>query len=181
MESLTNRWAIHAPTARHTPDAGSWYRRFSAHSLESQRERGRNPATLDDDGGDDQASLRHLLTVTRTPIAVVGQQEDGSAISRSEGWVFRIPHERTWERADSGSCPARPVTEARRAIPRRIHGVRLAISATARSERRIAVRGPGVGVDASSASGDPARGPWRSTARSCHVPGTPRSSTLPRS
>src|SRR6478609_458666 len=37
----------------------------------------------------------------------------------------------------------------RRATPRRIHGVRLAIAATARSERRIAVRGPGVGVDTS--------------------------------
>ena len=59
--------------------------------------------------------------------------------------------------------------------------MRLAISATARSERRIAVRGPGVGVDTSSASADPARGPWRSTASSCQVPGTPRSSTLPRS
>jgi hypothetical protein len=39
----------------------------------------------------------------------------------------------------------------------------------------------GVGIDASSASGDPARGPWRSTASSCQVPGTPRNSTLPRS
>jgi hypothetical protein len=35
--------------------------------------------------------------------------------------------------------------------------VRLAITAAARSERRIAARGPGVGVDASSASADPAR------------------------
>ena len=58
---------------------------------------------------------------------------------------------------------------------------RLAIASTARSERRIAVRRPGVGIDASSASADPARGPWRSTASSCQVPGTPRSSTLPRS
>src|SRR5580693_6133307 len=49
----------------------------------------------------------------------------------------------------------RRVTGATRAIPRRIQGVRLAITATARSERRIAVRGPGVGVDASCASGDP--------------------------
>jgi len=40
----------------------------------------------------------------------------------------------------------------------------LAISATARSGPRIAVRGPGVGVEASSASTDPDRGPWRSTA-----------------
>jgi hypothetical protein len=70
---------------------------------------------------------------------------------------------------------------ARRAIPRRIHGVGLAITSTARSERRIAVRGPGVGVDASFASADPARAPWRVTAKSCQVPGTPRSSTLPRS
>ena len=68
----------------------------------------------------------------------------------------------------------RPVAGARRAIPRRIHGVRLAITATARSERRIAVRGPGVGVEASSASTDPDRGPRRSTASSCQVPGTPR-------
>ena len=38
-----------------------------------------------------------------------------------------------------------------------------------------------MGVDASSASADPARAPWRSTASSCQEPGTPRSSTLPRS
>jgi len=63
----------------------------------------------------------------------------------------------------------RPVAGAMRAIPRRIHGVRLAITATARSERRIAVRGPGVGIDASSASGDPAGGPLRSTAKSCQL------------
>jgi hypothetical protein len=69
----------------------------------------------------------------------------------------------------------------KRATPRTIHGVRLAIISTARSERRIAVRRSGVGIDASSASADPARAPWRSTARSCQVPGTPRSSTLPRS
>ena len=75
----------------------------------------------------------------------------------------------------------RPVAGARRPIPRRIHGVRLAITSTARSERRIAVRGPGVGVAASSASDDPARAPRRSTAKSCQLPGTPRSSTLPRS
>ena len=75
----------------------------------------------------------------------------------------------------------RPVAGARWAIPRRIHGARLPITSTARSERRIAVRRPGVGIDASSASCDPARGPWRSTASSSQVPGTPRSSTLPRS
>jgi hypothetical protein len=40
----------------------------------------------------------------------------------------------------------RSAAGARRAIPRRIHGVCLAITAAARSERRIAVRGPGVGV-----------------------------------
>ena len=75
----------------------------------------------------------------------------------------------------------RPVAGARRAIPRTIHGVRLTITSTARSERRIAVRRSGVRIDASSASADPARAPWRSTAKSCQVPGTPRSSTLPRS
>jgi len=46
-----------------------------------------------------------------------------------------------------------PVIGARRAIPRRIHGVRLAISATARSDGRIALRGPGVGVDGTGATG----------------------------
>ena len=50
----------------------------------------------------------------------------------------------------------RSVVGARRATPRRIHGVRLAIAETARSERRIAVRGPGVGIDTSAASADPA-------------------------
>ena len=53
---------------------------------------------------------------------------------------------------------------------------------SARSDRRIAPRGLGVGIaEASSASADPAAGPWRSTARSCQLPGTPRSSTVPRS
>ncbi len=66
-------------------------------------------------------------------------------------------------------------------MARRIHGVRFAITATARSDGRIALRGPGVGVDANPASADPARGPWRSTANSCQVPGTPRNSALPRS
>ncbi len=75
----------------------------------------------------------------------------------------------------------RPLAGARRAIPRIIHGARVAITSTARSERRIAMRRSGVGADASSASADPARGPWRSTAKSCQLPGTPRSSTLPRS
>ena len=67
------------------------------------------------------------------------------------------------------------------AIPRTIHGVRLAITSTARSERRIAVRRSGVGIDTNSASAEPARAPWRSTAKSCQVPGTPHNSTLPRS
>jgi hypothetical protein len=80
-----------------------------------------------------------------------------------------------------GGVHLRSVAGARRAIPRTIHGVRLAITSTARSERRIAVRRSGVDIDASSASADPARAPWRSTAKSCQVPGTPRSSTLPRS
>ncbi len=75
----------------------------------------------------------------------------------------------------------RLVAGARRAIPRRIHGVRWAITAMARSDRRIPAWGPGVGVDASWASADPARAPWGSPARSCQVPGTPRNSTLPRS
>ena len=87
----------------------------------------------------------------------------------------------TSNRADSPAVQRRPVAGARWAIPRRIHGARLPITSTARSERRIAVRRPGVGIDASSASCDPARGPWRSTASSSQVPGTPRSSTLPRS
>jgi hypothetical protein len=68
------------------------------------------------------------------------------------------------------------VAGARRAIPRRIHGVRRAINSTARSERRIAVRGPGVGVDTSCASADPAGGPWRSTAR--ELPGARHAAQL---
>jgi hypothetical protein len=47
----------------------------------------------------------------------------------------------------------RSVDGERRAMPRRIHGVRFAITSTARSDRRIMVRGPGVGVDASLRSG----------------------------
>ena len=53
----------------------------------------------------------------------------------------------------------RPVAGVRRPIPRRIHGARVAIASTARSDRRIAVRRSGVGIDASSASADPARAP----------------------
>jgi hypothetical protein len=37
---------------------------------------------------------------------------------------------------------------------RSIHGVRLAMTSTARSDRRIAVRGPGVGNAANCASAD---------------------------
>src|SRR5580693_2312647 len=85
-------------------------------------------------------------------------------------WHLNATHLSTMSRTQTpptALTPAvqrRPVAVARRATPRRIHGVRLAIAATARSERRIAVRGPGVGVDTSSASADPAGGPWRSTA-----------------
>jgi hypothetical protein len=99
----------------------------------------------------------------------------GASVSDSRG--NDVEDSDTSRRADSG-CYLRSAVGARRATPRRIHGVRLAIAATARSERRIAVRGPGVGVDTSAASADPARAPWRSTARSCQVPGTPRDSTL---
>ena len=84
-------------------------------------------------------------------------------------WCLNATHLSTMSRTQTpptALTPAvqrRPVAGARRATPRRIHGVRLAIAATARSERRIAVRGPGVGVDISSASADPAGGPWRTT------------------
>ncbi len=102
-------------------------------------------------------------------------------------WYLNATHPSTMSRTQippTALTPAvqrRPLAGARRPIPRRIHGARLAIASTARSDRRIAVRRPGVGIDASSASADPARAPWRSTASSCQVPGTPRSSTLPRS
>ena len=79
----------------------------------------------------------------------------GQHTAAAEGWVS----ESRPERADSGSCQLRLVAGARRATPRRIHGVRLAITSMARSDRRIAVRAPGVGVDTSVASADPAGGP----------------------
>jgi hypothetical protein len=59
-----------------------------------------------------------------------------------------IPPQRTSD-ALTPAVHLRPVAGARRAIPRTIHGVRLAINSTARSERRIVVRRSGVGVDAS--------------------------------
>jgi hypothetical protein len=63
----------------------------------------------------------------------------------------------------------RPVAGARRAVPRRIHGALLAITSTARSDRRIVVRRPGgVGVDATSASTDPAGAPLRPPRRRPH-------------
>jgi hypothetical protein len=65
----------------------------------------------------------------------------------------------------------RPATGVRRAIPRSIHGVRLAITAMARSDRSMPAWGAGVGVEASWASADPARAPWGSTASSCQLPG----------
>ena len=128
--------------------------------------------------GSDRAGLRRWSN-RGTTVGKLRRKRERNIQIRRLG--VRIPHERTSQRADSGSCPVRPVTGAMRAIPRSIHGVRLAITATARSERRIAVLGPGVGVDASCASADPARAPSRSTATSCQVPGTPRNSTLPRS
>jgi hypothetical protein len=104
----------------------------------------------------------------------------GPRIAAGEGWGSESISEPTPSALTPVAVQLRTVG-VKRAMPRRIHGVRLAITATARSDRRIAVRGPGVGVDASSASADPAGGPWRSTASSCQVPGTPRNSTLPRS
>jgi hypothetical protein len=80
-------------------------------------------------------------------------------------WYLNATHLSTMSRTQTpptALTPAvqrRPVAGARRATPRRIHGARLAITSTARSERCIAVRRPGVGIDASSASADPAGGP----------------------
>jgi hypothetical protein len=85
-------------------------------------------------------------------------------------WYLNATHLSTMSRTQTPpgaltqSAHLRPVAGATRAIPRRIHGVRPAISFAARSERRIAMRAPGVGVDTNSASADPARAPWRSTA-----------------
>src|SRR6201999_4604931 len=103
----------------------------------------------------------------------------GPRIAAGEGWGSESIPEPTPSALAAVAVQVRTVG-VMRAMPRRIHGVRLAITATARSERRIAVRGPGVGVDASCASADPAGGPWGLTASSCQVPGTPRNSTLPR-
>ena len=127
----------------------------------------------------DQARLKRL--------GAAGVIEVGNSVQAVFGTECRGPEERHHRhplegaRAGSGRCPARPVGGLRRATVRRIHGVRRAITSTARSDRRIAARGPGVGIDVSCASAVPARAPSGSTASSCQVPGTPRNSTLPRS
>ena len=162
-----------------------------------------------DQGADQAGAVAHPVGEVRDALGVQGAQHPGGLVQLSTGpsgpsseprsasrsnsaiamrrWHLNATHLSTMSRTQTPPSPLtpavqrRPVAGARRAIPRTIHGARLAIASTARSERRIAVRRPGVGIDASSASADPAGGPWRSTARSCQVPGTPRSSTLPRS
>ena len=74
---------------------------------------------------------------------------NGRYSARCEG-VNRVAAQRI-------SAHLRSAAGERRATPRRIHGVRLAMTSTARSDRRIAVRGPGVGIDASAASTVPPR------------------------
>ena len=63
---------------------------------------------------------------------------------REEGWGFESLPERPPSALIPVAVQLRLVAGARRAIARRIHGVRLAITAMARSNRRIVVRGPGV-------------------------------------
>jgi hypothetical protein len=84
----------------------------------------------------------------------------GPRIAAGEGWGSESIPEATPSALTPVAVQLRTFG-VKRAMPRRIHGVRLAITATARSDLRIAVRGPGVGVDASSASADPAGGPRR--------------------
>ena len=89
----------------------------------------------------------------------------GPARMHRRRWHLNATHLSTmsWTQTPASALtPAvhlRPLAGARRAIPRRSHGACVAIASTVRSERRIAVRRSGVGIDASSASADPARGP----------------------
>jgi hypothetical protein len=61
----------------------------------------------------------------------------GPRTAAGEGWVSESVPSATPSALTPVAVQLRTVG-VRRAIPRRIHGVRLAISATARSERRIA-------------------------------------------
>jgi hypothetical protein len=103
-------------------------------------------------------------------VRTMGRCQHGRQISSRSRAMDHPSGRGCWQQPRGADCdfdrtPAgtavqlRRVAGARRAIPRRIRGARLAITSTARSERRITVRRPGVGIDASSASGDPARGP----------------------
>jgi hypothetical protein len=99
---------------------------------------------------------------------------------RREGQGFEIAYVRPSSALTPVTAGLRLVAGARRAIPRRIHGVRLAFTSGARSDRSIAVRGPGVALTPVPPrpilrAGRGARPP---TAARCRAP---RSSTLPRS
>jgi hypothetical protein len=65
---------------------------------------------------------------------------------RREGQGFEIAYVRPSSALTPVTAGLRLVAGARRAIPRRIHGVRLAFTSGARSDRSIAVRGPGVAL-----------------------------------
>ena len=88
---------------------------------------------------------------------------------------------RTSERVDSGSCSAREPSG--RGGPSRAGSTVCAWPSPPRRGPTGASRSEGRGwaLTPVPPRRDPARGPWRSTASSCQVPGTPRSSTLPRS
>ena len=129
-----------------------------------------NPADPADQPRDRRRSVperthRGMAPITRRtfqlprprPVRHPALRRNGRYSARREG-VNRVAAQRI-------SAQLRSAAWVRRATPRRIHGVRLAMTSTARSDRRIAVRGPGVGIDASAASALPARAPRRSTAR----------------
>jgi hypothetical protein len=96
-------------------------------------------------------ATRKFLLVANSKSPLSHHVWRGLRTAAGEGWVSESVTSATPSALTPVAVQLRTV-EVRWAIPRRIHGVRLAISATARSERRIAVRGLGVGVDTSCAS-----------------------------
>src|ERR1700677_1070271 len=80
-------------------------------------------------------------------------------------WYLNATRLSTMSRTQTPPTAGCSAAGVRRAIPRRIHGARLAITSTAWSERRIAVRRPGVGPRSSKPVPEP-------TTRSRTVRGT---------
>ena len=131
-----------APRPLRWPVAGRYLRinkiRACAYGASKQSRRGRDgyPDTIAHPKGTESGTNRGLP----------GNVEIYPAIHEWRLWLARLAPlgDRPIKRANSG-CSAAARGRGEAGHPARIHGVRLAITSTLRSDRRIAVRRPGVG------------------------------------